>query len=354
MSHTGPAHDAASVMVSVDPPSESQPLLGEEPADDTQKQQQQQQQQQQQAAPTHTCAHCHCHSPRVIQVRVVELPVTLMSLLMEGYDGTVSLLESIFAVLSVVVFAIARGLRYIAKTRIFIALLSVLVTLGIFAFIAYGIVLPRFWARPDVSHLNAVWNRMDYAIRDTEAWSVLSEQPAHCLAADQSHAMPKQNFITRREVHPTGRHIYGHEIHAPDLYIRAGGQMRSNIVVQTDSAIDRIIIEYSVAHNGTDSSFIQDRTKVSPYGYGNPVVWLNAGDSTYYQWKSSYPRYPAAPSCAYTNITITMPTNLRKNSRLFIAATRPNIEMDDSVKSRFRAIRVVEPIEKQLSDFTVY
>ncbi|KAI8865915.1 hypothetical protein GQ42DRAFT_165824 [Ramicandelaber brevisporus] len=347
MSHAGPAHQPTSVMVSVDPTTEYQPLLGEEPAEGIQYQQQP-------AAAAHACANCHCHSQSV-QERVVELfPTSLQPMVNKTLTGTVSLFKYVFTILFVVVAAIFKRLHSFVKTRSFVALFSFFATLGVIVLVTFEVVLPCFWCRPDFHHLNAVWGNMAYPIRLTEAWSVLSEQPAHCLATDQSHAMPKHNLITNRRVYPMQRAHYNRKIYIPGLYIRAGGQMRSNIVVQEADDIDSVIVEYSVAHNGTSASFIQERTDLPRYSYNSPLIWLNAGDSTYYQWKSPYPGYPVAPSCAYANITITLPTDLAGGGRLFVAATRANIEIDDSAKSHFRAIRVVEPIEKQLSDFTVY
>ncbi|KAI8872189.1 hypothetical protein GQ42DRAFT_153833 [Ramicandelaber brevisporus] len=339
MSYISPAYDATSVKVQIGSTAEYQPLIGEE-------------HQPQQAAPAHACANCHCHS-QSIQERVVELfPTSSQPMVNKTITGTVSLLKSVLTILFVVVAAIFKKLRSFAKSRAFIALLSVLATLGVLALVTFKVALPHLRSRPDIHHLDAVWHRMDYQIRRTEAWSVLSEQPAHCLATDQSHAMPKHNLISRREVYPLRR--FGTLRYAPDLYIRAGGQMRSNFVVQEADDIDSVIVEYSVAHNGTDSHFIQERPDAPFYDYANRKVWLNAGDSTYYQWRTPYPRYPAPPSCAYANITITVPTNLDGTSELFIAATRSNIEMEDGAKSRFHAIRVIEPIEKRLSDVTIY
>ncbi|KAI8867338.1 hypothetical protein GQ42DRAFT_158002 [Ramicandelaber brevisporus] len=242
-----------------------------------------------------------------------------------------------------------------------VAVIATLLTLHIVGRFKSHPTIPRTVPCPSEPSLYPYFGGSTLDLNLTEAWSILTEKPSDCLAEDLSSSMPakKGNFYDDFAVPQS---MGGQVISHPKLLIRAGGQMRSNIRITTEPVdttkgtsynndLRAIYVEYSVAHNSTDSSYYIEHHTVDDEE--TKMIWLNSGGTG--EGRYNFQRYgenysKGESSCAYANITVAIPEydlNYGKaRFRMFIAATKPNIVIDDSARPYIDSINVVEPLQR--------
>ncbi|KAI8873308.1 hypothetical protein GQ42DRAFT_152867 [Ramicandelaber brevisporus] len=242
-----------------------------------------------------------------------------------------------------------------------VAVIATLLTLHIIGRFKSHSTIPRTAPCPSEPSLYPYFGGSTLDVNLTEAWSILTEKPSSCLAEDPYTSMPaKQRFFYDDFAVPQS--MGGHVISHPKLLIRAGGQMRSNIRITTEPVdttkgtsynndLRAIYVEYSVAHNSTDSSYFIEHHTVDDEE--TKMIWLNSGGTG--EGRYNFQRYgehysKGVPSCAYANITVAIPEYDLKygkaHFRMFIAATKPNIVVDESARPYIDSINVVEPLQR--------
>ncbi|KAI8869693.1 hypothetical protein GQ42DRAFT_163244 [Ramicandelaber brevisporus] len=312
------------------------------------KQQPQQQPQQQQQ--TSSC------SLQSLRNRFVEMfPVSTQLAVQKTLSILSFLVKAAFVLTFGLLFIAIKLVFVILNSSIFAALFAVALTFGGLSFLATVHVIPTIIHHPALTHARFLANNFIYPAYSTQAWSILTEQPALCLASDQSsRVMNPEDFITGTQMVPLLQSSTSPNPLLSHLAIRAGGQMRSNIVFKTTPVIsDYATIEYSIAHSDTDKvSFVHHKAAApSESRRGEHLFWLDAGSKENFSRRGWYSREKLA--CAYANITVTIPEHIREGVKVFVAATKPNVVVEKSAEQFIGSIRVIEPIQRKLSDRTI-
>ncbi|KAI8869692.1 hypothetical protein GQ42DRAFT_163243 [Ramicandelaber brevisporus] len=264
---------------------------------------------------------------------------------------------AIYAAITLLFIALKLVFMFL-NSSIFAAFLAILFTVAATGTLLAFVAVPIIQSYPATSHIEFLANNFIYPAYTAQAWSILSEQPSYCLSADHSNSVMKpEDFITGTQ-YVTARRSSATYSSLSQLTIRAGGQMRSNIVFKAVPSYNNnfATIEYSVAHNGShpthSSSFIQYKA-VEPTGYygEDHLFWLNAGSEERHQRRGWY--HTRNVGCAYANITVTIPSRVSSMVKVFVAATKPNIVIEESAQDLIKSIRVIEPIQRKLSERTI-
>ncbi|KAI8870307.1 hypothetical protein GQ42DRAFT_17183 [Ramicandelaber brevisporus] len=242
-----------------------------------------------------------------------------------------------------------------------VAVIATLLTLHIIGPLKSHPTIPRTVPCPSEPSLYPYFGGSDMDVKRTEAWSILTEKPSGCLGEDLYSSKPAATVIVYDDFvvpQSTGGDVVSH----PKLLIRAGGQMRSHIRIITQSVNTTnttshsndpraITVEYSVMYDGVEvTNYIEHHTVND---YDTKMIWLNSGSTgkERYNFQHHGDAYSkGVPSCAYANIAVIIPeydlNDGKAHFRMFIAATRPNIVVDESARPYIESLNVVEPLQR--------
>ncbi|KAI8872538.1 hypothetical protein GQ42DRAFT_70252 [Ramicandelaber brevisporus] len=245
-----------------------------------------------------------------------------------------------------------------------VAVIATLLTLRIVDPLKSHPTIPRTVPCPSEPSLYPYFGNSTRDVELTEAWSILTEKPSDCLAEDICGTMANQKRIFYDDF-AVPQSMGGDVASHPKLLIRAGGQMRSRIRITTepvntnntithDSDPRAITVKYSVMYDARENDYIEHHTVDDEE---TKMIWLNSGgtgEGRYNFQRHGDPYSKRASWCAYANIKVAIPeydlNDGKARFRMFIAATKPHIVVDDSARPYINSINVVEPLQRLITE----